>query len=956
MANSTSPALNRRFITVHNAREKNLKNISLQIPKERFVVLTGPSGSGKTTLAFSVLYAEGRRRYVESLSAYARQFLGSSEKPDVDQITGLTPAIAIEQKTVSKNPRSTVGTVTEIYDYLRLLYARIGTPYCINGHGKITASTIKQIIRQINNTLPSKTAIKVYAPVAINQKGQFQMLFQKWKKAGFYEVLVDKKIFNLDQTIPLVKNEKHTILLLIDAFTFEKSQTDNTRLAAALETAVEYGKGFVHLYRNGQTPLIYAQNFSCSVCGYSVPDMEPRFFSFNALLGACQECKGLGTVLSVSVDSLIPNPNLSINQGGLVYYRSVIGTDSLDWIKLEALCDYYNIDRDLPVGELSAQQMERIFYGSDVPISYGYARSDTGHQWNWTRKVEGLFDMIKRRYFQRKEYNDFQETSKKYLVDQVCSICNGQRLNQNALAVKIAKLNISEFTALSIRDALQIIKTLDLSDSQRQIANLIIQEIQNRLQFLGDVGLDYLTLSRAAATLSGGEAQRIRLATQIGTQLTGVLYVLDEPSIGLHQYDNLKLLKTLRAIVELGNTVLVVEHDLETITYADYLVDLGPFAGSYGGEVIASGSVQDVQADRRSLTGQFLNGQRQIPVPRSRRIEATKSIQIQGATANNLANIDVAIPTKRLVCITGLSGSGKSTLVNNVLYRNLKKQLNPYETKSAGPIKALINETDVQKVVLISQDPIGKTPRSNPATYTGVFADIREVFAQTPTAQARGYKIGRFSFNVKEGRCFKCSGDGVISHSMLFLPDVNVVCSECEGKRFNPETLAIKYKGKTIADVLEMEIHTALTFFAPHIKIRRKLQTLVDVGLSYLRLGQRSTELSGGEAQRIKLASFLGRRQDHTETMYILDEPTTGLHVYDVGVLLKTLNYLVDQGSSIVLIEHNLDVIKTADYLIDLGPKGGNQGGQVLACGTPETIAANPRSYTGRFLREILPK
>ncbi len=954
-SSSLQNALN--FITVLNAREKNLKNISLQIPKNKLIVLTGPSGSGKSTLAFGTLYAEGRRRYIESLSSYARQFLGTTEKPDVDQISGLTPAIAIEQKTISKNPRSTVGTVTEIYDYLRLLYSRIGIAHCINEHGAIQAMSLTQIVKRVQQRFPKRIKLTVYAPAVSQQKGQFQTLFRKWVQEGFDQVWVDGKVRTLDEEIRLTKTEKHTISLLIDEFSFDNSHTSLERLNAALETALKYGNGFVDFFfpLNGQiNKLSYSQNYTCLACDYTVPEMEPRFFSFNAASGACESCKGLGTTLEVDQTILIPNDALSINEGGILFYRSVIGTESLDWKKLVALCDHFKIDRDLPLRALNSDQLDLLFYGSKVPIKYWLVNQKTGSRLRFNHVIDGVINIIKRRFLTTSSRSIHSKMTEKYLIEQTCLACRGKRLNPAALAVYIAGLNIADFCRLSIKAGYQWLQSLKLSAEERQIVAIALREITNRLQFLNNIGLNYLTLARSADTLSGGESQRIRLATQIGSQLTGVLYVLDEPSIGLHQYDNHKLITTLRSISELGNTVLVVEHDLEMMHAADYLIDLGPHAGKYGGELVAAGSPEIIMKNPASITGQFLSGQKTLPVPKTRRALGIEQLQLFKANANNLHDFSVTIPLHCLVCLTGLSGSGKSTLINDVLYKNLKKQLHRFSTVQAAPIEALLHHDRLEKVVYISQEPIGRTPRSNPATYTDVFTDIRNLFAQTPLAKTRGYKPGRFSFNIHGGRCEKCNGDGHIAHSMLFLPDVYITCSECQGKRYNAATLEIKYKGKTIADVLKMEIQTATHFFAHQIVIQRKLQTLVDVGLGYLQLGQSSTELSGGEAQRVKLAAHLNKRTNHSDTLYLFDEPTTGLHSCNVETLMKMINGLVDQGGSVIIIEHNLDVIKMADYIIDLGPKGGEEGGKVVATGTPEEVAQNRHSYTGKFLRKIL--
>ena len=948
------------FISVFNAREKNLKNITLQIPKNRLIVLTGPSGSGKSTLAFGTLYAEGRRRYIESLSSYARQFLGTTEKPAVDRITGLTPAIAIEQKTISKNPRSTVGTVTEIYDYLRLLYARVGVAHCINGHGPIQAMSLDQILQRVQQHFPVATVITVYAPAVIRQKGQFQTLFQKWAQEAFYEVLVNGAKRSLDETIKLSKTHQHTISLLVDEFTFDNSQTSIERLSASLETALKYGHGFVDLLlQTPNSPLVkrrYSQNYTCLSCDYTVPELNPRFFSFNAVTGACKFCKGLGTTLEVDQNILIPNAALSINEGGILFYRSVIGTESLDWKKLVALCDHFAIDRDKPLRDFTSAELDLVFYGSKVPIKYWLLNQKTQSRLRFNHIIDGVINIIKRRFLTTSDRSIHSKMTEKYLVKQACRACDGQRLNPAALAVYLPGLDchIADFCARSIVVARQDLAKLQLTSDERQIVAVALKELKTRLQFLDDIGVNYLTLARAADTLSGGESQRIRLATQIGSQLTGVLYVLDEPSIGLHQYDNDKLIATLRSISALGNTVLVVEHDLEMMRAADYLIDLGPKAGKYGGHVVAAGSPPAVMAISASVTGQFLTGARTIRLPQSRRTPTAAKLKIFNANAHNLRNFSVEIPLQMLVCITGLSGSGKSTLVNDVIYKNLKKQLYRFSTVQAAPVEGLIHHDQLRKVVYISQEPIGRTPRSNPATYTNVFTDIRNLFAQIPLAKARGYKPGRFSFNTVGGRCEKCNGDGHIAYSMLFLPDVYITCSVCNGKRYNQSTLEVKYKGKNIAEVLKMEVQTALPFFAAQANIQRKLQTLFDVGLEYLQLGQSSTELSGGEAQRVKLAAHLNKRIDHSDTLYLFDEPTTGLHSCNVETLMKMINGLVAQNGSVIIIEHNLDVIKMADYVIDLGPKGGANGGKVVAFGTPEQVAANKNSFTGQFLKKIL--
>ena len=944
------------YLVVRGAREKNLKNINVKIPKNQLVVFTGVSGSGKTSLAFSTIYNEGKRRYVESLSSYARQFLGNSEKPDVDQIDGLSPAIAIDQKTVGHNPRSIVGTMTEVYDYFRLLFARAGTPYCVNGHGPIETMTIQQMLIKLNQDIVPETLIKIFAPVVVNKKGTFQSLLAKLKKEGFWFLIVDGEDRTLDEEIDLDKNRQHSISILVDQVSLRLDQDSQTHLYSSLETATKYGQNTVVIsYQVDQKnkELVFSERFNCHKCGFGLKEMEPRLFSFNTVDGACSSCKGIGTVMDVDFDRLVPNPSLSINEGGIAFYRPLIGTQHRDWLGLVGLCKHFGIDLNTPVQELTKQQWDLILNGSQgVKIRYS-CLGKNGSQYNFNHPITGLQVTIRKRFLETSSNSIHHKMCKKFLADKNCPVCLGKRLNKFALSVQVAGLNISQLNALTIDQGLKFINNLKLDPAKAKIVRLVLAEIKNRLQFLVSVGLDYLSFERHAQTLSGGEAQRIRLATQIGSKLTGVLYVLDEPSIGLHQYDNAKLINTLKSMRDLGNTILVVEHDEETIRSADWIVDIGRLGGRYGGELLVSGNVKQVINEPRSITGSFLAGKEQILVPKKRRSGNQKFLEILGAAENNLQKINFQLPLNKLVCITGISGSGKSTLVNDVLYKGIKKRLDAFFNEKAGKCEDIKYVEHIDQIILISQDPIGKTPRSNPATYTSVFTDIRQLFASTIEASRRGYKVGRFSFNVYGGRCERCQGDGLIYHSMLFLPDVYVKCQECQGKRYNYETLQIKYKGQSIADVLNMEVDKAYHFFAKIPKIKRKLETLINVGLGYLKLGQPSPELSGGESQRIKLATYL-QKKPTGKTIYILDEPTTGLHTYDVQKLINFLNHLVDGGETVVLIEHNLDVIKSADHLIDLGPMGGIKGGKIIAQGTPEQVAQVKKSYTGQFLQKVL--
>lgn len=932
-------------IIVKGARENNLKNISIEIPKNKFVIMTGVSGSGKTSLAFDTIYAEGQRRYVESLSAYARQFLGNSEKPDVDSIEGLSPAIAIDQKTTSNNPRSTVGTVTEIYDYLRLLFARVGVPYCPIHHEPITSQTISQMVDKVME-LPDRTKLIVKAPIVKDKKGSFKDLFAKLLKDGYLRVEIDGEMYLLEEVEPLNKNKKHNISVVVDRII---KSDDRTRIYDSLENAVKLGDG-IAIVNHGDGEFVFSSNYSCKYCGFTVPNLEPRLFSFNAPMGACDKCNGIGSVRKVDIDLLIPDRNLSINEGGIAYFKNTVKKDNIEAQTLKALCDFYHIDMDKPIKDLTKDELDVLLNGSLEPIKYAiYSKSGTIVQKN--NYIEGVRKTIERRYLETSSKIS-REWYASFMSEDVCDKCHGSRLNQQALSVLINGENIDDWTKKSIKQAYIDIQNLKLSKQNMEIAKLIINEIKNRLQFLNDVGLGYLTLNRLASTLSGGEAQRIRLATQIGSKLSGVLYVLDEPSIGLHQRDNDRLIDSLKHMRDLGNTLIVVEHDEDTMRASDYIIDIGPGAGVHGGEVMAAGTYEEVCANDNSITGRYLSGKEKIEVPSKRRKGNGKWLKIVKASENNLKNINVKIPLNRFVCVCGVSGSGKSSLINEVLTKQLEKNLGKVKVKP-GKCKEIVGMENIDKVINISQDPIGRTPRSNPATYTGVFDDIRDLFAQSSEAKMKGYNKGRFSFNVKGGRCEACQGDGVKKISMHFLPDVYVTCEECNGKRYNEETLSVHYKGKNIHEVLEMTVEDALDFFQNIYKIRHKLQTLKDVGLGYIKLGQSATTLSGGEAQRVKLASELQKKATG-KTLFILDEPTTGLHMNDVKILLKVLQSIVDNGDTVLVIEHNLDVIKSADYLIDLGPEGGDEGGQIVATGTPEEVSQIKESYTGQYLKKYL--
>ncbi|WP_046174381.1 excinuclease ABC subunit UvrA [Domibacillus indicus] len=933
-------------ISVKGARAHNLKNIDITIPRDQLVVLTGLSGSGKSSLAFDTIYAEGQRRYVESLSAYARQFLGQMDKPDVDSIEGLSPAISIDQKTTSRNPRSTVGTVTEIYDYLRLLYARVGRPVCPIHGIEITSQTIGQMVDRVME-LEERTKIQVLAPIVSGRKGTHAKVFEDVKRQGYVRVRVNGEMRDLEEEIELEKNKKHSIEVIIDRIVVKEGV--EARLADSLETALRLGEGNAIIDVIGAEEMLFSEHHACPYCGFSVGELEPRMFSFNSPFGACPTCDGLGMKKKVDADLVVPDKDLSLNDHAIAPWEPV--SSQYYPQLLRAVCTHYGIDMDTPWKELPADQRDKLLNGSGKDRIYFRYENDFGQIRENHIYFEGVLSNVERRY--KETSSDYiRDQMEKYMGESKCPTCKGQRLKKETLAVKIDSLNISEVTGFSIQEAADFFKNIILTEKEMQIARLVLREICERLGFLIDVGLDYLTLSRAAGTLSGGEAQRIRLATQIGSRLTGVLYILDEPSIGLHQRDNDRLIRTMQNMRDIGNTLIVVEHDEDTMIAADYLIDIGPGAGVHGGEVIAAGTPEEVMNDKNSLTGQYLSGEKYIPLPEERRKPDGRWIEVIGAKENNLKNVKAKFPLGLFTAVTGVSGSGKSTLVNEILYKTLAQKLNRSKVRP-GNHKEVKGIDQLEKVIDIDQSPIGRTPRSNPATYTGVFDDIRDVFAQTNEAKVRGYKKGRFSFNVKGGRCEACRGDGIIKIEMHFLPDVYVPCEVCHGKRYNRETLEVKYKGQNISDVLEMTVDDALVFFENIPKISRKLQTIADVGLGYITLGQPATTLSGGEAQRVKLASELHRRSNG-RSFYILDEPTTGLHTDDIARLLGVLQRLVENGDTVLVIEHNLDVIKAADYLVDLGPEGGDKGGTIVASGTPEDIANTEGSHTGHYLKKIL--
>ncbi|MGO5334266.1 excinuclease ABC subunit UvrA [Enterococcus cecorum] len=935
-------------IVIHGARAHNLKNIDVTIPRDQLVVVTGLSGSGKSSLAFDTLYAEGQRRYVESLSAYARQFLGQMDKPDVDSIDGLSPAISIDQKTTSKNPRSTVGTVTEINDYLRLLYARCGHPICPNDHVEITSQSVEQMVDQVLE-LPERTKIQILSPVIYQKKGQHKKVFEHIQKEGYVRVRVDGEIYDISEVPELEKNKKHDIAIVIDRIIIKEGI--RSRLFDSFEAALRLADGYAVVDVIGQDEMLFSEHYACPYCGFTVGELEPRLFSFNAPFGACPECDGLGIKLAVDEDLVIPDRSLTLREGALVPWNPI--SSQYYPQMLEQFCLSFGIDMDTPFEKLSKEEQQLILHGSNGKTFHFHYENDFGGVRDVEVPFEGVLNNIYRRYHETN--SDFtRDQMRLYMTELTCSHCHGYRLNEQALAVKVGGIHLGELSEKSIQDALAFLEQLTLTEQETMIAKPILKEIKDRLTFLQNVGLGYLTLSRAAGTLSGGEAQRIRLATQIGSNLSGVLYILDEPSIGLHQRDNDRLLDSLRKMRDLGNTLIVVEHDEDTMRAADYLIDIGPGAGQHGGEVVAYGTPQEVSENPNSLTGQYLSGKRKIPVPKERRKGNGEKITVVGASENNLQNITVDFPLATFTAVTGVSGSGKSTLVNEILKKALQQKVSRAHAKP-GKHKKITGYKSIEKVIDIDQSPIGRTPRSNPATYTSVFDDIRDLFAQTNEAKVHGYKKGRFSFNVKGGRCEACKGDGIIKIEMHFLPDVYVPCEVCHGKRYNSETLEVHYKGKNIAEILEMTVEDALEFFKHIPKIKRKLQTIVDVGLGYVTLGQPATTLSGGEAQRMKLASEL-HRSSNGRNFYILDEPTTGLHAEDIARLLKVLQRLVDNGNTVLVIEHNLDVIKCADYLIDLGPEGGAGGGTILATGTPEAVAKVPTSFTGQYLQKLLNK
>ena len=936
-------------IIIRGAKEHNLKNISLEIPRDKLVVITGLSGSGKSSLAFDTLYAEGQRRYVESLSSYARQFLGLMEKPDVESIEGLSPAISIDQKTTSKNPRSTVGTVTEIYDYIRLLYARIGVPYCPNCGKKIEKQSIDQIVDNIMK-LPEGTKVQVMAPVVRGRKGEYTKLIQDLLKEGFIRARIDGENVELTDDIEINRKKKHNIDLIVDRLVIKPEI--RSRLTESVEIALKHANNIVTIDVPGKGETLYSQNYACPDCGFSFPELTPRLFSFNSPDGACPECTGIGYLMKMDEDLIIPDKNKTLYDGVKAFGASTMKKgETMAKMYFEAIGRHYGVDIKVPIKKLPRDFLDKILYGTgDECIDFEH-ESPFGIR-KYSAPFEGVIPTLERRHNETKSQamRSFYEL---YMSESPCHSCHGARLRKEVLSIKVGDKNINELTDMPINKIRDYLRNLELTNQQKMIGEQIFKEIDKRLNFLVDVGLEYLTLSRSAATLSGGESQRIRLATQIGSGLTGVLYILDEPSIGLHQRDNDKLLATLKKLRDLGNTVIVVEHDEDTMYAADQVIDIGPGAGVHGGNVMAQGTAEEIKKVENSITGQYLSGRKKIPVPKKRRKTVKgKAIEVKGATEHNLKNISVKFPLGVFTCVTGVSGSGKSTLVNEILYKTIAKQLNG-SNERPGKCKEIVGIDKIDKIINIDQSPIGRTPRSNPATYTGVFDTIREIFANTNEAKLRGYSKGRFSFNVQGGRCEACNGDGLIKIEMNFLPDIYVPCEVCKGKRYNHETLEVKYKGKTISDVLDMTVEEALDFFSNIPKIKQKIQTLYDVGLGYIKLGQPSTTLSGGEAQRVKLATELSKKATG-KTLYILDEPTTGLHIADVHRLVNILQRLVDTGNTIIVIEHNLDLIKTCDYIIDLGPEGGDGGGEIVAVGTPEQICKNDRSYTGKFLKKYL--
>ncbi|WP_339022852.1 excinuclease ABC subunit UvrA [Spiroplasma endosymbiont of Crioceris asparagi] len=938
-------------IIVKGAKEHNLKNIDIELPKNKLIIFTGLSGSGKSSLAFNTIYAEGERRYIESLSSFSRQFLRTVDKPNVSEIDGLSPAISIDQKTTSHNPRSTVGTTTEIHDHLRLLWANIGKAYCVNGHGQINSQSIQEIYNTIKAETKEGQQIFIESPIVRDKKGTHKDLFFKLRKENFLRVEVDGNVRLLEEDIELEQNKRHNISIIVDRLIFTDNDDFNSRLYSGLEVCASYSKGLIKIkYLKENTDKLFSTNFACKECGFYIADLEPNLFSFNKKNGACEVCTGLGINLEADMELLVPDKKLSIKQGAIIYYKNLIDTTNLEWQRFKVLLDYYKIPLDQPYDDLSETQKNLIAYGSDEPIEYRI-ESSSGNILKGSDFIEGVANLVQRRYFETKS----EETRKwyaKFMVSKVCRACGGKRLNETALSVKINNKSISDFTELTIREELDFLLNLNLTKKEIEISSLVLNQLISRVSFLNEVGLDYLNISRATMTLSGGEAQRIRLAKQLGSKLSGVLYVLDEPSIGLHQKDNDKLITTLKKLRDLGNTLIVVEHDEDTMKESDWIVDIGPGAGESGGHVVAEGTYKQICENPQSLTGQYLSKKLKIEIPKKRRGGNGKTIEFIGATENNLKNISVTIPLGKFVTITGVSGSGKSTLLEEIIYKGLKKEVNG-EIIRTGKYKKIIGGNNIDKVIYISQDPIGKTPRSNPATYTSVFNDIRDLFALTPEAKIRGYAKGRFSFNVPGGRCESCQGDGVVKVDMQFLGYVEVICEVCKGKKYNEETLQVKYKGKNIYDVLQMNVDEACEFFKNIPAIHDKLNTMLEVGLGYIKLGQNAVTLSGGEAQRVKLSTYLLKKATG-KTLFLLDEPTTGLHIDDIKRLIKVLDKLVNLGNTVLTIEHNLNFIKMSDYIIDLGPDGGQDGGVVVTKGTPEQVVESGKGYTAKYLKEYL--